>query len=310
MQHLIINNVQAKQRIDKFLTTHDQSISRSTWQKKIIRHEVLVNNQPTTAHYILKLADRITIAPTKIIPNHKALVTIPILYEDQNVIALDKPAGIITHNANSSTASSVEDFLKNYYPAIQQVGELEQKNGIVHRLDKDTSGILLVAKNNDTFLWLKQQFKNRQVQKIYTALVHGLTNKQQTIDFPIARSKSNPQKQVAIKHLKQQHLKARTALTTFQTLRHFPQHSLISVNLQTGRMHQIRVHMKAIGHPIVGDPKYSSSKLADNLSLTRQFLHATSLTITLPNLESKTFHSALPTDLQVILQNLSKLTET
>ncbi|HEY5141031.1 MAG TPA: RluA family pseudouridine synthase, partial [Methylococcales bacterium] len=234
---------------------------------------------------------------------------IKILYEDDNVIVIDKPIGVVAQRAASSDAPAVTDFLENHCPAIKKVGEDEQRSGIVHRLDKDTSGIMIAAKNQAAFEFLKDKFKNRSAQKIYTALVYGRVEPEAgEIDFAIGRNPKSPCRQTIVRNPESSTIKSRAAKTLYRTLKSSEGYSLLSVELKTGRMHQIRVHLKAIGHPVVGDPKYASSNLLKSTpELKRQFLHASKLEITLPDGQNKTFHSELPADLQSFLKNLPDL---
>lgn len=309
-QNISINKEQTGQRLDKFLAGFDAKKSRSSWQKKIQNGEILVNSKEVKADYTLKEKDEITILPDseKAEKKKTPVPDIKIIYEDQDIIVIDKPIGVLSQSATSSSSPAVSDFLIKHFPKIKEVGEDEQRFGIVHRLDKDTSGLMIVAKNNESFLFLKEQFKNRKAKKVYTALVHGnIEPREGSIDFKIGRSKTNPQMQTAIDSKKKEGIKAREALTLYKTVQTFPEYSLLAVEIKTGRMHQIRVHMKAIGHPIVGDQKYSLKKFANkNQDLRRQFLHASELTVALPNDgELKTFRSNLPTDLEAFLKSIS-----
>lgn len=307
-QNINISEEQSGQRLDKFLAIFDMKKSRSAWQKKIQNGEVLVNNKGAKADHVLKEKDEITVLPeTKRTEKQKTPIPdIKIIYEDQDIIVIDKPIGILSQSATSSDSPAVSDFLIKHFPEIQKVGEDEQRFGIVHRLDKDTSGVMIVARNNKSFLFLKDQFKGHKTQKVYTALVHGhIKPTEGSINFRIGRSRTNPQIQTAIDSKKKESIKSRDALTIYKTLETFRTYSLLSVEIKTGRMHQIRVHMKAIGHPIVGDQKYTLKKFqGGDGELKRQFLHASCLTVELPNGETRTFISDLPQDLAVFLSRL------
>jgi 23S rRNA pseudouridine1911/1915/1917 synthase len=308
-QNISINKKQSAQRLDKFLAGFDAQKSRSAWQKKIQNEEILVNGKKVKADYTLKEKDEITILPDgeKLEKKKTPIPDIKIVYEDQDIIVIDKPIGVLSQSATSSSSPAVSDFLIKHFPKIKEVGEDEQRFGIVHRLDKDTSGVMIVAKNNESFLFLKEQFKNHKTKKIYTALVHGtIEPREGSIDFKIGRSKTNPQIQTAIDSKKKESIKSREALTLYKTIKSFQDYSLLTVEIKTGRMHQIRVHMKAIGHPIIGDQKYNLKKFVNkNRELKRQFLHASEMTVTLPSGELKTFRSDLPADLKVLLKSIS-----
>jgi len=311
-----INLDQANQRIDKFLAGFYFEKSRASWQKRIKNKEVLINGKEIKPDYFLKKNDEIKILPifqpspaplNKISPSfYLSEEEIEIIYEDDNVIVLNKPAGILSQNAESSESPSISDFLLKHYPEIKNVGEDEMRFGIVHRLDKDTSGVIITAKNNEAFKFLKKQFKNRKTRKIYTALVYGNINpKEGEIDFKIGRSKTNPNMQTAINTKKKENIKSREALTIYKTLKNFKDYSLLEVFLKTGRMHQIRVHLQAIGYPIVGDQKYFFKKQKNkNLKLNRQFLHAKELKIKLPDGKDKIFKAKLSNDLRDFLNKL------
>lgn len=312
-QKVIITKEQSRQRLDKFLAGFDAEKSRSFWQKKIQNGEVLVNKNETEAKYILRENDQISIL-TKKNQEKNRKITIPdieIIHEDRDIIVINKPIGVIAQSASSSNSPSVSDFLIKKYPTICEVGEEEQRCGIVHRLDKDTSGIMIIAKNNKNFIFLKNQFKNRLVEKTYTALVHGKVEPSKgSIDLRIGRSKTDPTMQTVIDSKKKENIKSREALTLYKTIQNFTEYTLLEVQIKTGRMHQIRVHMKAIGHPVVGDQKYNNQKIIKATELKRQFLHANSLRVSLPNGKNATFESPLPKDLQDFLLNIAKQNRT
>ena len=351
---------QSTQRIDKFLAGFYAERSRASWQKGIRNKEVLVNNKIVKPDYVLKEDDEVEILKTSpspslkrrgeneipLIPfdkNGKAEIPeIEIIYEDDDVIVLNKPAGVLSQNAESSKNPSISDFLVKHCPEIKNVGEDEMRFGVVHRLDKDTSGVIITAKNNQAFEFLKDQFKNRKTQKIYTALVYGdIKPKKGEINFKIGRSKTNPNMQTAIDAKKKENIKSREALTIYKIIKafsfssprcslsaedcdekardplqssaerlqrgekDFKDYSLLEVSLKTGRMHQIRVHLKAIGYPIVGDQKYFFKKYKNkNPELNRQFLHAKELGITLPNGKKVRFKAKLPNDLENFLDKI------
>jgi|SRR5680860_122277 len=306
---ITINEKQKGQRIDKFLSDFDLEVSRSKWQKIIKEGRVLTNNKVIKTDYLLKEGDWVQILPaTKETKEAKEIPKIAILYEDQNVIVLDKPAGVLSQEATSSKSPCLTDFLLNYCPEIKNVGESENRCGIVHRLDKDTSGVIIVAKNEESFLFLKKQFQERGVQKMYTALVYGkMKEKEGNIDLKIGRSRSKPNMQTVIDSERKMEIKSRDALTFYKVKEIFPNYTLLEVFPKTGRMHQIRVHLKAIGYPIVGDQKYFFKKYADKkILLERQFLHASELRIKLPNGKLTVFKSELANDLQKFMNKIIK----
>jgi len=302
-----INSAQSNQRVDKFLVGFCVERSRANWQKMIKDKRILVNDRIIKANYILKEGDKVKIIRTSpSLSLSRGEIKIPkikIIYEDDDAIVIDKPAGILSQMAKSSKASAVSDFLVKYYPKIKEIGKDEQRFGIVHRLDKDTSGVMIVAKNNKSFEFFKDQFKNRKVQKIYTTLVYGIvTPKEGIIDLKIGRSRTKPNMQTVIDTKKKENIRSREALTLYKTIKNFKNYTLLEVQLKTGRMHQIRVHLKALGYPVVGDQKYFFKKYRNiEPKLERQFLHAGKLEIKLPNGKISVFNSKLPKDLKSFL---------
>ncbi len=306
-----INSNQSNQRIDKFLAGFYVEKSRAEWQKRIRNKEVLVNDKEIKPDYILKDGDEVKILKIPLTPFDKGgknkIPKIEIIYEDNDVIVIDKPAGVLSQKAESSKSPAISDFLVEYYPKIKEVGEDEQRYGIVHRLDKDTSGVMIVAKNNKSFEFLKNQFKNRKAQKTYTALVYETVEpKEGIIDLKIGRSKTKPNMQTVIDTKKKENIKSREALTIYKTIKKFESYTLLEVQPKTGRMHQIRVHLKALGFPVIGDKKYFFKKYRNiEPKLERQFLHAGELKIKLPNGKISAFRSKLPKDLEKFLNKIS-----
>ncbi len=211
---------------------------------------------------------------------------IPIIYEDGNIIIIDKPAGLLVH----PTSKKERNTLIDYFPNAR----------LAHRLDKDTSGLLIFAKNEKIHDWLKGQFKNRQIKKRYITLVHGsLKDKTGIITKTISRSRKRGGSQTTAPIGKR-----REAITRYTVLKEFEGYTYLEVTPETGRTHQIRVHLASIGHPIAGDEKYKFKRQPTPERLKRQFLHASYLKFSLPNGEVKEFHSELPKDLEKILKNL------
>lgn len=300
----------ARERLDRYLACSDTDRSRSAWQRLIRDGKVLVNGGPASPDYALKADDLIELLPETPTPEKEIVVPdIPILYEDEDVIVLDKPAGVISQRAATSGAPAVTDFLEAHHPGIKAIGEEEQKSGLVHRLDRDTSGVMLAAKNQAAFAFLKDKFKRHDLVKTYTALVYGrIEPAEGKIDLSIGRDPHSPCRQTVARNPERASFKSRPALTLYRTLEKFEGFTLLSIEIKTGRMHQIRVHMKAIGHPVAGDAKYASPGLLAGISgLDRQFLHASSLEIGLPNGKTVAFRSALPADLTAFLGNLRAL---
>jgi len=227
---------------------------------------------------------------------------INIVYEDNDVIVVNKPAGLLTHKADSSPGEkTLVDFLIDHYPPIKDVGEDLTRPGIVHRLDRETSGLLVAAKTNEAFQYLKNQFQERKVEKKYYALVHGIPKeKSGTIDLPIAKLEGKQTTQ--LKGRKE--LEGRPALTEYTVIREFENHSLLDVTIKTGRTHQIRVHLKAIGHPVVCDKIYSPKKAVCPESIKRMFLHAYYLSFMTPSDNPLALEADLPEELAQGLENI------
>jgi len=222
-----------------------------------------------------------------------------IIYEDKNILVVDKPAGLEVAAQIEKGEPTLVDWLIKKYPSIAHVGPDPARPGIVHRLDKNASGILLVAKTEAAFESLGSQFKNRTVKKEYTVLVHGeLTQDEGTIEFPIARAKSG---RFAALPLGSE--KGRMAVTEYEVKKHFKNFTLLKVRIKTGRTHQIRVHLFALGYPVVGDNLYQNKKIK-NQPIGRLFLHAEKLGIEGLDGERLEFENGLPKELADFLETL------
>jgi len=229
-------------------------------------------------------------------------MNIKIIYEDKNIVAINKPAGLLIHEAQNMKHETLVDWLIENYPEVKKVGDdPEIRPGIVHRLDRDTSGILLIAKNQKTFEYLKKQFQEKKIKKTYLALIEGKINKKSgTIDIPIGRSPKTPTKRLAHKRARG---KLREAITEYNVEQEYKEYTLLRVSPKTGRTHQIRVHLKAISKPIVCDKVYTKTPVCP-FGLQRHFLHASSLEFSLPQNGKIKLEADLPEDLQRVLNNL------
>ncbi|VVB55115.1 RNA pseudouridylate synthase [uncultured archaeon] len=222
---------------------------------------------------------------------------------------VDKPAEIVVFPEGQTLKSGEKtliDYLIEKYPELKKAGEAP-RYGIVHRLDKDTSGLLLVAKSTEALLFLQKQFKNREVEKKYVCLVEGVINDQNgEIKTLIARSSKDPRKQHAYSEGERHPESAREAITEYKVLEKFKDYTLLEVQIKTGRRHQIRCHFSYLKHPVAGDTLYAfkNSKIPEGL--TRQFLHAQKLKIQLPDGKVTEFVSELPEDLKKVIEKLSK----
>lgn len=298
------------QRVDKFLQKKFSEYSRVFLQKLIKDENIKVIGKTIKQSYVLKEGDVLSIEfPEKeqISLESDSGVKFDVLYEDKNVVIVNKPAGLTVHPSENQKGGTLVNGLLARYPEIKNVGEDPLRPGIAHRLDKDTSGVMIIARNNEAFVFLKNQFKERKTVKKYIALVCGDIKKEKgAINMPIARKRSLPTKQVAVRNEKFTRGKIREAVTEYKVLRHLTiggkPFTLAEVFPKTGRLHQIRVHFSAIGHPVAGDEKYGSKKVVSIDGLNRQFLHAESLTINIPEKGEKTFEAPLPEELSKIIK--------
>lgn len=227
-----------------------------------------------------------------------------VIFESDDFVVVNKPAGLAVHKGGSIRGDTLIDWLVKKYPEIKKVGDNPLvRPGIVHRLDKETSGVMVVARTENAFRELKKLFQSRQIEKTYMALVRGtVKQKRGIIDFPIGTLRSHGVKRT----VRQEHAKnIKAALTAFRVLERFPGATLVEVTPKTGRMHQIRVHFAALGHPVFGDRLYGGRK-SMLPELSRQFLHAYSLSFSYPEGRRFQFSANLPEDLKAVLANLRK----
>jgi 23S rRNA pseudouridine1911/1915/1917 synthase len=295
------------QRLDKFLTAR-LPITRSQIKKLIQAGKILVNGEKATVHRFLRANDEIKIidkeikditTPKKLEPNK--LVKFKIVYEDDDILVIDKPAGLLVHPTEKMEINTLAAGLLAKYPKIKNVGENELRPGIVHRIDKNVSGLILVCKTQEAFDYFKKKFQTRKVKKIYTALVHGKMERVEgTIDLPIARSATKGKMAV-----KSQEQGGKEAITNYTVTKQFNNFSLLDVEILTGRTHQIRAHLNALQHPIVGDKLYTQKWVKEQLALDRPFLHASYLSFKNMDGQKLEFKSKLPAKLNVILKNLT-----
>lgn len=264
-----INKENVGKRIDSFIPQIQEDISRSMVQKLIEQKNIKVNGKDTKHSYKLKLNDEIeiTIPKAKEIDLKAQDIPLNVIYEDNDVIVINKPKGMVVHPANGNPDGTLVNAIMNLCKdSLSGIGG-EIRPGIVHRLDKDTSGAIIVAKNDKAHIALSEQLKNHEVKKTYLALVRGIIKENEaTINMPIARSKKDRKKMDVDKDGKE-------AITHFKVLgRYKNKYTLLQINLETGRTHQIRVHLSHIGYPIIGDEVYSNGKNEWNVS--GQCLHA------------------------------------
>jgi len=231
--------------------------------------------------------------------------SIQVIYEDENIVAVNKPSGLVVHSDGKTKEETLVDWVLGKYPEIKEVGEPVvlsngikiYRPGIVHRLDRETSGVIVVAKNQETFLFLKRQFQDRRIKKVYRAIVHGKFKKNRgTIDKPIGKNK----KDFRVWSVVNTRGVLRDAVTQYKVLCSLGDFSYIEVYPKTGRTHQIRVHMKSIQRPIVGDKLYSN-KEDNSLGINRVALHALSLTLSLRGGRELKIEASLPDDFKKAL---------
>ncbi len=289
-----------KLRLDVYLAEVQEEISRSFIRKLIDSKRVQVNGIPGKAGYKLKVGDHIHFEIPDPVPLELEPEDIPlnIIYEDAHLLVIDKPAGMVVHPSPGHSQGTLVNALLHHCGEQLAIGGVERP-GIVHRLDKDTSGLIVVAKTDSAFQGLSHQFKSREIKKEYLAIVHGhLKEKSGVMDFPIGRHRVHRKKMAAI-------AQGRSAETRYQVLKEFENYSLVQAFPKTGRTHQIRVHFSNLGHAILGDPLYGRG-LPRSLSntISRQALHASRLTLTHPETgKLLQFMAKLPSDME-------KLTKT
>ena len=275
-------------RIDSLIASINKDISRSMVQKLIEEGNIKVNGVKIKDSYKVKVNDEIelNIPEVKEIDLKAQEIPIEILYEDKDIIIVNKPKGMVVHPANGNLEGTlVNAVMAICKDSLSGIGG-EIRPGIVHRLDKNTSGCIIIAKNDKAHLSLSQKLKNHEIRKTYIALVRGIIKENEaTINMPISRSKIDRKKMAVDKNGKE-------AITHFKVLERFKDATLIELKLETGRTHQIRVHLSYIGHPVVNDPVYGRRKLIDD---TGQCLHAKTLGFIHPTTKKyMEFDSELP----------------
>jgi 23S rRNA pseudouridine1911/1915/1917 synthase len=284
-------------RLDQFLRERLPQYSRARLQDWIDQGRVLVNGSPEKRSFLLKGAERIDVEPGELTPLRATPEDLPlaVLYEDADVIAINKPAGMVVHTGAGQHSGTLVNAVLHRFGKLSSVGG-DLRPGIVHRLDRFTSGVILIARNDAAHRHLAAQFASREVEKIYLALVHGLVKKDEgRITTPIARDPIHRTRMTA------RLAKGRQAITSYQILKRFKDLTFLEVKIGTGRTHQIRVHLASIGHPVVGDKLYG----APGSALGRYFLHARQITFTGPSSGKRiTLAAPLPRDLEDYLASI------
>lgn len=291
------------ERIDKALADAYPDLSRSQWQQLIADGLVTVAKQAVKASMRLEGGERVHAILPDVVESDLLAQDIPldILYEDADIIAINKAAGMVVHPAPGHESGTLVNAILGYCDDLEGVGG-ERRPGIVHRLDKETSGLILVAKNDLALRHLQGQFKRRTVNKTYLALVEGhIQPPQALVDAPIGRDPHHRKRMAVI--APGSSARSRTAQTEYKLVETLARHSLVACYPRTGRTHQIRVHLAFAGYPIVGDETYGRRR--QELALERHFLHAWRLTFRRPSDDQEmTIEAPLPQDLQDLLARL------
>lgn len=311
---LIIPENQERMRLDKYLVQQVGSLSRARLQKLISQGLIHVDGQAVKASHLISPGEKITVSVPKPEKVDIAAENIPldILYEDDDLIVLNKPAGMVVHPAFANYSGTLVNALLHHCGELSAVGG-RQRPGIVHRLDKDTSGVMVVAKNDHAHHCLSQQFRKKTSQRVYVAICWGRFKKRSgRVETYIARSPKD-RKRMSVQQT------GKLAATNYEAVETFRLHSLVRLRLETGRTHQIRVHMSYLGHPVFGDREYGGrNRQLGSLStrerefaaqllemMPRQALHAKMLGFTHPTSgQFMQFDTPLPEDMQLLLQRL------
>jgi len=309
---ILVEPPDSGKRLDIYIASCISDCSRSVATHLIRKGKIRVQGMVRKPGYRVKAGDEICgcIPPPAPILFKPEPIPIEILYEDDDIIVINKQPGIVVHPAPGHHSGTLVNALLYHCPKLNGIGGA-LRPGIVHRLDKDTSGVLVAAKNDRAHLHLSRQFKSRRIKKMYLALVYGkMESDSGSVSLPIGR---HP---VDRKKMSTNSRKSRVAETTWQIRERFELASLIEVNLKTGRTHQIRVHCAAIRHPVMGDKVYGPRKTVKNItyglnffgSAPRQMLHAWRLVLTHPVTEEKvSFEAPIPPDMQAVITALRQI---
>ena len=294
-----VNEELAGIRLDKAISMKDLSISRVAVARLISEEKILVNGKKAKASYKLSLNDEVTIKKDE--PKELEIkaedIPLDIVFEDKDIIVVNKQKGLVVHPGNGNPDGTLVNAIMNYCKdSLSGIGGAIRP-GIVHRIDKDTSGLLIIAKNDEAHINMSEQIKEHKVKKTYIALVRGVvTANQATIDMPISRSTKDRTKMAVSKN-------GKNAITHFEVLERFKNYTLLKVNIETGRTHQIRVHLAQIGYPIVGDYVYSNGK--NPFGVEGQMLHSCRLEFSHPITNEKLeLEAKLPEYFEKVLEIL------
>lgn len=296
-----INEELAGIRLDKAVSMKDTSISRASVQRLIDEENILVNGKSTKSSYKLNLDDVVTIIKEE--PKEVEIkpqdIPLDIIYEDSDILVVNKQKGLVVHPGNGNPDGTLVNAIMNKCKdSLSGIGG-EIRPGIVHRIDKDTSGLLIIAKNDKAHIVLSDRLKEHEVKKTYIALVRGkIKENEATIDMPIGRSTKDRTKMAVSKN-------GKNAVTHIKVIERFKNYTLLEVNIETGRTHQIRVHLSQIGYPIVGDYVYSNGK--NPFGVEGQMLHSQKLEFKHPITEKEMkLEAKLPEYFEKVLEELRK----
>lgn len=306
-QKYIVTTTDAGQRFDVWCVGKLPQFSRAVIQRAIKSGEITLDGQRVKPRQIVAAGATVNVAITIPTPPPAVITSLelPIIFEDNDVVVINKPAGVLAHSGVGNNSATISDWLVQHYPTAAGIGEAgTARSGIVHRLDKDTSGVMIMAKSETAYNHLKAAWQKERVRKEYLALVYGIPGETDgRIVQALSRSKRNPMRRtvdpagkLAITEWRKiQTLASPGGQSTYALLRVFP---------FTGRTHQIRVHLHWLGFPIVGDALYTFKRQRPPHGVTRQLLHAEKLSLELPNGDPHTFTAPLPPDFQAVIDQL------
>ena len=296
-----VTELEIGERLDVLLAKGMNEVSRSNIQRLIASGQVTVNDKVVKTNYKVKAADVITVIMPEVKPLELMAEDIPldVVYEDDDIIVINKARGMVVHPATGNYSGTLVNALLKHCDDLSGINGVARP-GIVHRLDKDTSGVMIAAKSDRAHLSLAKQIKDHTASRRYLTIVHGnIKEEQGVIKGPIGRHPSDRKRMAVV------FANSKEAITNFRILERFGDYTLVECKLLTGRTHQIRVHMAYIGHPVVGDPKYGPER--GHFDIAGQALHSTELTIHHPVTgESMVFAADMPDDMQKILMDLRR----
>lgn len=306
MQKIKVYPKDAGMRLDIFLAKN-LNLPRTKVQKLILNEQILLNNKKVKPSYVTTANDLIEFSPQKNSEGleEKKIPEISVIFENEDILVIDKPRGVAVHPDTKHKDNTIVNWAIKHYPPIAKIGEDMTRPGIVHRLDKETSGVMILAKTQTMFEWLKKAFHDHLAKKQYLVLVNGTFPENiKFIDLNIGRSPNKP-KQLAISsdRAKQKSIKTRPAKTEFKIIKKFEDYTLLEARPLSGRTHQIRVHLASAGYPVVGDKIYGK-KRSNDLKGGAMFLHSQTLAVPFPNGTSREWSAPIPDDLKIILQKI------